>query len=208
MFWLEQTFPLLCSSHQPFLPSIQKLKLTLRRSDWWYNERNAPLSISPYRNNSENANSMLQDMSTSSRGEELLFLPNSWGSAFKHLPSLKSLEIEFETSDDKKDELLSILKWARTWRFPLSEDGVVLSAEGTDVTSMSWQSPMCGWSDICPYCGSHGSCRLMLNAPTAGQQQKEECRLRMKARQLGRGPICHVYSVLWRKVAKEKDARR
>ena len=85
------------------------------------------------------------------------FFERAWGSAFKHLKSIKEVEIEFETSDDKKDELLAILKWARTWKFPL-DGGMLLSAEGTDVTVMSWQTPLCYWSDICPYCRGCWSC--------------------------------------------------
>jgi len=204
MFWLEQTFPLLC--HEAFMHGIEKLKLTIRRSDWWWNERNHPLGISPHRSNGQNPNfveQMLLDISTESRDGSVPWLESAWGSAFKHLKSIKEVEIEFETSDDKKDELLAILKWARTWKFPL-DGGMVLSAEGTDVTVMSWQTPLCYWSDICPYCGSRWSCGRVRES----EPRNEKCKERMHARQLGRGPTCHIYSMLWRKVAREPNARR
>jgi len=210
MFWLDEAFPVLC--HEAFMQGIEKIKLTIRRSDWWWNERNHPLFISPQRGKSgqdaDLVDQMLRDIATESRGGAVPWMEGAWGCAFKHLGSLREVEIEFETADDKKEELLAILRWARTWRFPLAEEGLVLSAEGTDVTTMSWQTPMCYWSDICPYCGSVGSCRLVHSVPAAVQTQKEECKHRMKARQLGRGPTCHVYSMLWRKVAREPDARR
>jgi hypothetical protein len=47
MFWLEQTFPVFCQ--QDFMRGIQALKITIRRGDWWWNERNRPLVISPHR---------------------------------------------------------------------------------------------------------------------------------------------------------------
>jgi hypothetical protein len=45
MFWLEQTFSSLCK--QDFMEGIEKVKITLRRSDWWWNENNYPLGINP-----------------------------------------------------------------------------------------------------------------------------------------------------------------
>jgi hypothetical protein len=196
MYWLEQTFPIFC--HQYFMQGIQKVKITIRRSDWWWNERNAPLAISPHRNDyGQNVVKMLQDIATEQRGGVVSWSPGAWGSAFKHLKSLKELEIEFETSEDKKAELEAILKWAKTWRFPLN-DGMVLSTEGLDVTSSSWQTPMCYWSDHCPHCGKLGRCRLV-------NPVDKNCAERMKMKELGRGPTCYIYNMRW-KVARDVKA--
>jgi hypothetical protein len=47
MYWLEGQFLVFCN--QPYLSQVEKLKLTIRRGDWWWNERNAPLYIHPKR---------------------------------------------------------------------------------------------------------------------------------------------------------------
>jgi hypothetical protein len=143
---------------------------------------------------------MHQDIATQVRGGVTPFLDSAWGSAFKSLPSLKELEIEFETSDDKKHELETIVKWAKTWKFPLN-DGKVLSTEGLEVTSTSWDSPLCYWSDQCPYCGSHH--RSHCNSE--GTPNEEKCAKRARLRSSGLGPKCHIFSMRW-KVALDTNA--
>ena len=134
------------------------------------------------------------------QGGVVPFLEVAWGSAFKHLPSLKELEIELETSDDKKPELETIVKWAKTWKFPLS-GGRALSTEGQEVSYSSWQSPYCFWSGQCPYCGTHS--RRHCNSE--GTPNEEKCAERARLRFAGLGPLCHVYSLRW-KVALDPNA--
>jgi len=53
LFWLEQTFPIFSGSS--FLQGMEKLKITIRRGDWWLNEKNVPLGINPQRRNGNHA---------------------------------------------------------------------------------------------------------------------------------------------------------
>ena len=203
MFWLELKFPMKC--RQGFMRGIEKLRITIRKTDWWWNERNHPLVINPYRDTAQFQSSigqMHKDIAAQVRGD-LFPLPNNvWGSAFKNLPSLKELEIEFETSDDKRHELDTIVKWAKTWKFPL-HDGRLLSTEGLEVTSSSWQSPFCCWSHQCPYCGSYH--RSHCNSE--GTPNEEKCAERAALRFSGLGPKCHIYSVRWKVVLEMNDPR-
>ena len=47
LFWLEGKFPYLCK--ESFMQGIEKVKITIRRGDWWWNERNEQLGINPQR---------------------------------------------------------------------------------------------------------------------------------------------------------------
>lgn len=202
MFWLEQTFPVMC--RQDFMRGIEKVKITIRRGDWWWNESNHPLIINPYRQTVQHyfcLGEMQQDIAVQERGGTVPWLNSAWGFAFKQLPSLKEVEMEFETSDDKKQELERIVKWAKTWKFPLNY-GKVLSTEGLEVTSSSWQSPFCFWSDQCPYCGTHH--RNHCNSE--GTPNEEKCAERAALRLSGLGPKCHIHSLRWRVAQNPGDS--
>ena len=201
MFWLELRLPALCK--QGFMRGIEKLRITIRKTDWWWNEQSNPLAINPYRETTQFQHSIAQmhgDIAAQARGEVPLFPSNVWGSAFKNLPSLKELEIEFESSDDKKHELDTIVKWAKTWKFPL-HDGRLLSTEGLDVTSSSWQTPFFFWSQPCPYCGSPRRSRCN----SEGTPNEEKCAERAALRSKRFGPKCYIYSIRW-KVALDTNA--
>ncbi|KAF8850935.1 hypothetical protein BDZ45DRAFT_661257 [Acephala macrosclerotiorum] len=190
MYWLEGQFIGLCG--QMYMSNVEKLKLTIRRGDWWWNERNVALYIHPKRT-IRSAGEMLVSINQEKTNSPEAFLENAWGSAFKRLPSLKELEIEFETSDDKKAELEQIVDWAKTWKFPM-KDGKVLSADGLDVKKKSWEGGMTFWSDRCPYCGSHNRVPCV-NARTP--DEKKECVERTERRSHGRGPTLHIMNVRW-----------
>ncbi|KAE8447675.1 hypothetical protein EG329_010481 [Mollisiaceae sp. DMI_Dod_QoI] len=213
MFWLEGQFPLLCGKE--YMNNVEKLKITLRRGDWWWNESNAPLYVHPKRR-ILSAREMLATMSLEKtkspahNGTMEEFRDSAWGSAFKQLESLKELEIEFETSDDKKAELEAIVEWAKTWKFPM-KDGLVLSADGLDVKRMVWQASMSEWSHQCPYCGNpnRAPCATIVipeqtTGETAGEtteeirRQRPECIERTRRRARGEGPTLHVISVRWK----------
>lgn len=57
LFWLEQSFPNL--ARQEFMQGIEKLTLTIRRGDWWYNESNAPLVLNPQRGDDQNVDMVM-----------------------------------------------------------------------------------------------------------------------------------------------------
>lgn len=191
-FWLEQVFPQLCK--EKFMQGIEKVKMTVRRCDWWWNERNHPLAINAPRGNGD-TQQMTQDILTAKAGGVVPWNMEGWGGAFAHLSSLKELEIELETSDDKKDELVAIVDWAKDWKFPLG-DGKVLSTDGVRPKDVwTWNGPLRFSSEQCPYCYRYSRCREV-NPPN------EKCTERMRLKDLGVGPLCHVFSLRW-KVAED-----
>jgi hypothetical protein len=188
MYWLEDSFPGLC--RESFMQGIEKVKITIRRGDWWYNERNEPLGINPQRGGS-NANQMKMDWETESQGQMIQWQRGGWGCAFAHLSSLQELEIEFETSEDKKTELLAIVEKAKTWRFPL-KDNKFLTTEGMAMSTNTWQGPLCYWSNICPYCLHDDRTCGRSKVPLKGCAEKRT----LKAE--GLGPECIVVSLRWK----------
>jgi hypothetical protein len=196
MFWLERTFIDLCK--QDFMQGIEKVKITLRRGDWWWNENNCALGINPKTSDS-NVNVMKHDWVAEEKGQGAPWKPTGWGSAFSHLKSLEELEMELETSEDKLDELKAIVEHAKMWRFPL-KDEMVLSTEGMEVKEGSWSSPFSYWSHTCPSCGSKGLCI------DTGQPHPKNCADRIRLRMLNKGPNCYSYSLKWKVVnAKAKN---
>ncbi|KAH8602045.1 hypothetical protein B0O99DRAFT_491499, partial [Bisporella sp. PMI_857] len=115
LYWLEQSFPRLAG--EGFMQGIERVKITVRRGDWWYNEHNAPLGINPAREDGEPL-LMRRDMGN---WAEVEWSERSWGSAFRQMASLKELELELETSEDKVPELKKIVEWAKGWRFPMTK---------------------------------------------------------------------------------------
>jgi len=192
LYWLEGSFPHLCG--QQFMQGIEKLKITIRRGDWWWNERNAPLGINPQRGDGDSAQ-MIRDWAAEKYGRPVRWNPSGWGCAFAELKGLKKLEIELETSDDKKDELMAIVEKAKTWKFPFGEN-LVLSAEGMPISTSTWQGPMCYWSERCPYCGERKAANCKMEEPP-----RKGCEDRMRWRAEGKGPICHVVSLRWKVVS-------
>lgn len=191
-FWLEQSFSAFCD--EKFMRGVEKVRITVRRCDWWWNERNNALGINPYRGNAD-TELMMRDIVASHSEDEseraIEWNVEGWGGAFAKLPSLKEVEIELETSEDKVDELVAIVEWAKGWKFPL-KDGKVLSTEmvvGKPV--QTWQGPMCFWSQICPYCNGFNQCRT-------ADFQNEKCDERMRQKGAGLGPLCSIYSLRWR----------
>ncbi|KAK0118275.1 hypothetical protein ONS95_012574 [Cadophora gregata] len=187
-FWLEEYFPKFCE--EGFLRGVEKVKIAIRRCDWWWNERNHPLAINPYRGNADTSQ-MMGDMVASKEGNVPEWNAEGWGAALGKLPVLKEVEIELETSDDKVDELMAIVEWAKGWRFPL-KDGRVLSTEGVRAKGVqTWQGPMCWWSQVCPYCSGVSQCRV-------ADPPNERCAERVRLRALSKGPVCSVYTLRWR----------
>lgn len=88
---------------------------------------------------------------------------------------------------------MAIVKKAKTWRFPL-DDGLVLSTEDMPVKTSTWQSTMCYWSDLCPYCGEKSKCK-QVDPANAG------CEERKRLRNEEKGPLCHIVSLRWKVVS-------
>lgn len=183
------------------MQGIEKVKITIRRGDWWYNETNEPLGICPQSGSAQGGN-MLREWAAEKRGKITPWKPRAWGCALAKLAALRELEMELETSEDKIGELKAIVEKAKGWRFPL-ENGKVLSADGMDVKVSEWQSDKNYWSEVCPYCQGGQQCRSL---PLS--EQKEGCRERARSKAEGKGPMCTVMSLRWRVVTKDDHEGR
>ncbi|KAF7364770.1 hypothetical protein MVEN_00346900 [Mycena venus] len=136
MFWLDQSFPGLCESG--VLPaSIERLKITVRRGDWWWNERGHPFMINPHRGGY--IEEYIEDVAREARGEAIPWAAGGWGGALQRLPALRELEMEFETTVDRRGELKTVVERGLRWRFPMGERGV-LSNRGKGMEATEWQN--------------------------------------------------------------------
>ncbi|KAJ6597191.1 hypothetical protein DFH09DRAFT_113641 [Mycena vulgaris] len=134
MFWLDQSFAeLACAG---FMQGVERLKITIRRGDWWWCEQNYPFFINPHRGGY--LEEFLEDVEREGRSEVIPWADGGWGRAFRDMWSLQELEMEFETSVDRKGEMKTIVDRARTWRFPMERG--VLSNKGLGVESSQWTS--------------------------------------------------------------------
>lgn len=86
----------------------RKLKITIRHSDWWYWEDN-----------------------------RLLLLKDGWTNKMSLLRRLEEFEIELETFERDKDQMLAIAQRIRNWRINLW-DGRILSTEGCPLVHDKW----------------------------------------------------------------------
>ncbi|KAI1859261.1 uncharacterized protein JN550_012070 [Neoarthrinium moseri] len=150
LFWLEDAnapyhFWHLATA-TPWLRPVERLRITVRRADWWHWESNTLPAINPFRGTAGNAR-MHQDMRAGDGNHP--FADRVWGLAFQHMPNLQTLVMDFETSEDLKAELDDILRWAVKWRLPLS-GGRFLSAAGQPVEMMRWRGSDYHWSDYSP----------------------------------------------------------
>lgn len=146
-FWLEESLLPLCK--RDVMKNMVHMKITLRRSDWWFWEDSNPLAITPYApfpNTPWTASkTMLHQWEEEKQNPTLNrdFDPKYWGSAFQHLPKLKTLIMEFETEKSCEAQADAIARHARAgWKFPMGERGV-LSAVRSEIRSWEWQGPSC-----------------------------------------------------------------
>lgn len=186
------------------MQGIKHMKITIRRGDWWHNEANEPLRINP-RTGSSDVEVMIQHMATdkaSMAGHSALqYKAQSWGMAFGELAGLENLEMEFETSEDKRGELTEIVEWARGWRFPLKR-GRVLSTERGVAEWMEWTGQLCHWSEKCPYCVDD-ACGT---DDSQNEELHDKCRARKEAILRREGPLLVVAKLKWKLVGElERD---
>lgn len=104
------------------MPQLQRIRITLRHSDWWYWENSDPLLFDP----KQSGTASQEDYSCAS--DE--FEEDSWGNAFHYFRDLKVLELELETVEGKRGELDAIVKRAPGWRFLLSNGNVLVLNQG------------------------------------------------------------------------------
>lgn len=184
---------------------LQEFHLTLRRGDWDRWEDNKPLAINirHYGFSDGNLELMRRDMEAALEADgaqELPYQPGSLGSLFNIMSNLKKLTISFETSEDKRDEMEAIVRWAETWRFEIMswrhwmirdnhEVVAHLVRDNTPVQKTSWRGHVHHWSDICPECNTHSS------QPSNLCQQHRKRHLLLEQ---GKGPQLLVWSLTWR----------
>ena len=205
MFWLEGSFLRSCANEPYYFRCIKNLRLIIEKGDWWYNETNEPLYITPF--GGKMAAMKTQMTETKHFGkkppQETLeakwqapvdFGCDSWGLAFRWMPKLETLAIELETAEHQKCELEPIVEWAaRTWRFPLGpkrkDNCTYLSAQGNPVEKMSWRGTSAQWPDRCPSCRSYWV-----------YHQQDECPSCQRFNLLRRkkvGPRLYSWTVTW-----------
>lgn len=110
MYWLEHGRDLQQIFANPkFRPS--RLIITIRYSDWWWWESNAPLRMK-----------------------------EDWLANFRGPAGLQELRVEYETLTWKKAELLAIVERNKKWMLNVG-DGGHLSAEDTQLEEWSWTGP-------------------------------------------------------------------
>ncbi|KAJ7746711.1 hypothetical protein B0H14DRAFT_3514219 [Mycena olivaceomarginata] len=138
MYWLDDDFANACAGGD--IPaSVERLKITVRRGDWWYNERYHPFTVNPYRGRSLDLAEYNRDVAREVRGETIPWAANGWGGALQRLPALKELEMEFEMSVDRQQELEKVVERALRWKFPMGKRGM-LSNKGLGMELSKWQS--------------------------------------------------------------------
>ncbi|KAI3401324.1 hypothetical protein diail_11407 [Diaporthe ilicicola] len=229
---------------------ITSLRIYLRRTDWWQWESNAPLVISPFNSPGPQVpgtRPSLREMQDSMRASfeadqkldpRLRSLSPSiikqwrcWGLLFLRMANLQTLSIDFETSEDKKAEMETIVNWAHQhWRFPVLRR---LSGDASDPFTIEQLTRDLGRRpvDLAPWAQD-------LDVLTAADQpvQKSswrglpqhfadkcpgcstnwyadndtpdcaECNKKYKLKGLGKGPQLLVWSIKWTRKAPPKDA--
>lgn len=205
MFWLEDrgycNLSWICSQTYYFF-KVENLRITFRRGDWWWWEDNVPPRISPFRGNSSHETApdqMKADMETTLRGGRVPFSMGVWGLAFERMPKLKTLVMDFETSEDKKGEMEKIVEWAQHWKFPAASGSggpaMCFSAAGMPVQKMSWRGMCQHWSRNCHVCANWNrqvdSC--------------DGCAQEARLRAAGYGPRLLVWTVTWKVVRDNGD---
>jgi hypothetical protein len=191
MYWLEQSFMTLCQ--QPFMQGIEKIKITIRKGDWWWCERGYPLGINAPRGDGD-VLQMNYDVIEDRVGEVIPWNMSGWGGAFAQLKSIRELEMEFETWDQQKEELVAIANWAKTWRFPLHH-GMVLSARDCVIGDETWTK-----AEPCSQCGEIAFCHS--EEPMHDTCSRRNAILRLCEDE----PLLHIRTVKW-KLATMLDGR-
>lgn len=125
--WLEGSFRQFTDLWRSATPT--HLKITLRHSDWWWWEHEAPLALEPKHRGIPRPNAISQPSDP--------FVGGSWGSAFHEISGLETFELELETVEKKKGELDAIVSRAPGWQFPL-HDGKVLVLDESRTTRTGW----------------------------------------------------------------------
>jgi hypothetical protein len=96
------------------LPSIRRLTITIRHTDFWSWENDAPLRLD----------------ANCDYGED-------WRRDLDHFPNLEELIFELETLERRKTEMNKIAEQVKRWKIVL-KDGRILSTDGQPVQHHTW----------------------------------------------------------------------
>ncbi|KAL9009823.1 MAG: hypothetical protein Q9173_005181 [Seirophora scorigena] len=135
-FWLEQNFAGFTQLWKISCPT--HLKITIRHTDWWWWEDEAPLALDPKREDRPLAHIH------SSPSDP--FEPQSWGAQFRKIRGLQNLQLELETVKSKRPELDAIVARAPGWRFTLGDDKILVLDE-SKTQRRGWVGQSLAWYD-------------------------------------------------------------
>lgn len=225
--------------------NITSLRIYLRRTDWWDWEGNAPLIISPFNPtpNRPTRQQMQESMRALQEADQLLepqlrsSSPSAighwgcWGLLFLRMLKLQTLTIDFETSEDKKSEMETIVDWAHQhWRFPVlrrlsgnerdpytfdhlqrchSDRPVDLSPWSQDMEVLSAaDEPVqkSSWRGLPHhFSGQCPACSIRWNDQT-GSADCAECTKMRQMQSLKKGPQLLVWTVNWKRKVPPRDS--
>lgn len=223
---------------------ITSVRIYLRRTDWWEWEGNAPLVISPFNTSPDRPTTrqMQESMRATVEADQKLepHLRSSspsqfphwscWGLMFLRMTNIQELTIDFETSDDKKSEMETIVGWAQKhWRFPVlrrlhdddrdpytfghlqrchAERPVDLSpwSQDLDVFSAADEPVQkTSWRGLphhySEYCHA---CTIEWDIQS-GTPTCDECKKRQRLLDLTKGPQIFVWTVTWKRKVPARD---
>ncbi|KAL8947286.1 MAG: hypothetical protein Q9222_006414 [Ikaeria aurantiellina] len=95
-----------------------RLLITIRHTDWWWWEVEAPLALDPKQEGRPSSEKHSRALGP--------FEPESWGSEFRKIEGLERFELELETVESKRHELDAIVDRAKGWKFFLGDGHVLL----------------------------------------------------------------------------------
>ncbi|KAL9100571.1 MAG: hypothetical protein Q9163_004060 [Psora crenata] len=116
-------------------PGLERLRVTLRHTDWWYFLLGArsPLALDPRKAGRARMRERITtggEGQVSGAGAGSGFEEGSWGSRFSYFHGLKVFELELETLQSKRAELDEVVALAPAWRFPLGDGRVLVMDDG------------------------------------------------------------------------------
>lgn len=223
---------------------LTSLRIYMRRTDWPSWEHNAPLVISPfvvspYPTTPRRMRASMRDSFEADQKVEpqLRYLSPSifrewgcWGLLFLQMPKLQTLSIDFETSEDKKSEMETIVDWAHQhWRFPVlrrlagdsrdpfSRESLRRGRFVRPVSLASWSEDLetltaadepvqkTSWRGL-PYHFAEQCpvCNVKWDTPN-GTPDCAECNKKHRLTSLGKGPQLLVWTVNWTRKVPPKD---
>ena len=162
---------------------LEELRITIRHTDWWYYllGSGSPLALDPSKAGRARARASRSSHSNGERSASKTPGANleegSWGTRFAYFHNLKTLELELETLEAKREELDAVVAAASSWQFPLGDGNILvldLNATKTEkwTGSANFKSTKSPSPTYVP--GLENDNAGALVNPGAGQQQQQQ----------------------------------